>query len=114
VVIVEISGEAGLAETASGAVAERLGEAFRQAVDALKALPAGGAVLLKYTTGADDTALTGALTSLCRTLAREAAPRGVRVNAIVAPPEAEIAALVDFLGTDASIMCTGAVLETSR
>ncbi|MFJ7217848.1 Rossmann fold domain-containing protein [Amycolatopsis sp. NPDC098790] len=112
-IVVEITGEAGLAETASGAVAERLGDAFVRARDAVQALPAGGAVLLKYTTGADSTALTGALTSLCRTLAREAAPRGVRVNAIVAPPDAEIAALVDFLGADASIMCTGAVLKAA-
>jgi hypothetical protein len=110
-VVVEISGEAGLAETASGAVAERLGDAFRQARDAVRELPAGGAVLLKYTTGQDGTALTGALSSLCRTLAREAAPNGVRVNAVVTPPDAEVTTLVDFLGSDASVMCTGAVLE---
>lgn len=113
-VVVEISGEAGLAETASGAVAERLGGAFTSARDAMAELPPGGAVLLKYTTGQDATALAGALSSLCRTLAREAAPRGVRVNAIVAPPDAETAALVEFLGSDASAMCTGAVLEAGR
>ncbi|WP_208025985.1 Rossmann fold domain-containing protein [Amycolatopsis acidicola] len=112
-VVVEVSGEAGLAETASGAVAERLGETFGQVREALQHLESGDAVLLKYTVGEDGTALAAALASLCRTLAREAAPRGVRVNAILATPDARIDQLADFLGSDASVMCTGAVLEAT-
>jgi hypothetical protein len=110
-VVIEVEGAGGLAETASGAVGERLGEAFVAARDAVEGLTAGGGVLLKCTAGPDAAALTGALTSLCRSLAREAAPRGVRVNAILAAPDADIGDLVAFLAGPASLMCTGAVLE---
>lgn len=108
-VIVHVSGDGGLAAAASGAVATRLGEAFGQARDAVGRLTSGDAVLLRCTADGDSV-LTGALRSLCRTLAREAAARGVRVNAIVGKPEADVAGLVAFLGSDASVMCTGAVL----
>lgn len=110
-VVIEVAGAGGLSETASGEVGRRLGDAFVAARDAMARLTSGGGVLLKCTTGPDGAALTGALTSLCRSLAREAAPRGVRVNAILAAPEADIADLVAFLGSPASLMCTGTVLE---
>lgn len=113
-VVVEIGGASGLAEAADGAVADRLGDAFAEARDAMLALEPGGAVLLKYTTGWDGTVLSGAIASLCRTLAREGAPSGVRVNAILADPDADIERLVAFLGSEASTMCTGAVLEAVR
>ncbi|MFL6125948.1 Rossmann fold domain-containing protein [Actinophytocola sp.] len=100
----------GLAAAASGAVAATLGQAFVAARDAVQRLEPGGGVLLRCAT-VDTPALTGALTSLCRSLAREAAPRGVRVNAILAGQDADVAALVEFLGGPASLMCTGAVLE---
>lgn len=109
-VVVEVTGGGGLAEAASGTVAEQLGEAFIEARDAMRRLEPGGGVLLQCI-ARDSPALTGALTSLCRSLAREAAPRGVRVNAILATPEADVAELVAFLGSPASMMCTGAVLE---
>jgi NAD(P)-dependent dehydrogenase (short-subunit alcohol dehydrogenase family) len=102
--------DGGLAAAASGAVAVVLGAAFVAARDAVFRLGPGGGVLLRCTT-VDSPALAGALTSLCRSLAREAAPRGVRVNAILAAPGADIAELVGFLGSAASLMCTGAVLE---
>jgi hypothetical protein len=109
-VVVDVEGDFGLEDTASGAVAQRLGDAFEAARDAVGRLEPGGGVLLRYT-GQDSPALVGALTSLCRGLAREAAPAGVRVNAIVATPDADVAGLVAFLGGPAGIMCTGAVLE---
>jgi hypothetical protein len=110
-VVIEVGGAGGLSETASGEVARCLGDAFVAARDAMAGLTAGGGVLVTCTAGPDAAALTGALGSLCRSLAREAAPRGVRVNAILATQEAEIADLVAFLGSPASMMCTGAVLE---
>jgi hypothetical protein len=99
----------GLSAVASGAVAVSLGDAFVAARDALAALEPGDGLLLRCAT-VDDPALEGALTSLCRSLAREAAKRGVRVNAILASPDADITALVDFLGSPAGLMCTGSVL----
>ncbi|GAB1510531.1 Rossmann fold domain-containing protein [Actinophytocola sp. KF-1] len=108
--VVEVTGEFGLAETASGAVAAALADAFVAARDAVVAAAPGDGVLLRCTT-VDSPALTGAVTSLCRSLAREAAPRGVRVNAIIATPHADTAALVAFLGGPAGTMCTGNVLE---
>ena len=110
-VIVHVRGGGGLDAAASGEVATRLGEAFAEARDAVGRLASGDAVLLRCTADEDSAALTGALTSLCRTLAREAAERGIRVNAIVAKPGADVEELVAFLGSDASVMCTGAVLE---
>ena len=109
-VVVDVSGEGGLAETASGAVAATLADAFVSARDAVVASKPGDGVLIRCTT-VDSPALTGAVTSLCRSLAREAAARGVRVNAIIATPAADIDDLVAFLGGPASTMCTGAVLE---
>lgn len=109
-VVVDVAGEGDLAATASGAVAADLGDAFVAARDAVLAAAPGDGVLIRCTT-VDSPALTGAVTSLCRSLAREAAPRGVRVNAILATPDAEIDELVAFLGSPASTMCTGAVLE---
>jgi hypothetical protein len=108
-VVVDVAGGGGLDEAASGAVAASLGDAFVAARDAVLGLGPGGSVLLRCTT-VDGPALTGALTSLCRSLAREAAPRGVRVNAVLATPAADIAELVEFLGSAASTMCTGSVL----
>ncbi|WP_370876698.1 Rossmann fold domain-containing protein [Amycolatopsis thermophila] len=99
----------GPADVASGAAAGLLGDAFVTARDAVLRLEPGGAVLFRCEPGED--ALVGAITSLCRTLAREAAPRGVRVNAIVAGPEADVDGLIAFLGSPAAAMCTGAVLE---
>ena len=109
-VVVEVDGDFGLAETASGAVAAALAEVFVAARDAMVAAAPGDGVLLRCAT-VDSPALTGAVTSLCRSLAREAAPRGVRVNAIIATPGADVGALTAFLGGPASTMCTGAVLE---
>jgi NAD(P)-dependent dehydrogenase (short-subunit alcohol dehydrogenase family) len=111
-VVVEVDGDFGLAETASGAVATALTDVFVAARDAVVGAGPGDGVLLRCTT-VDSPALTGAVTSLCRSLAREAAPRGVRVNAIIATPDADVDALVAFLGGPASIMCTGAVLEAA-
>jgi hypothetical protein len=108
-VVVEVEGRGGLPETASGEVAGRLGDAFVMARDALLDLAPGDAVLFRCRTGDESPALVGALTSLCRSLAREAAPRGIRVNAIVATPKADIAELESFLGSPASMMCTGSV-----
>lgn len=110
-VVVPVSGKAGLAQAASGEVSALLGDAFAEARDAVLRLDPGGAVLLRCEPGQDGAVLVGAVTSLCRTLAREAAPRGVRVNAVVARPGADVAALIEFLGSAASVMCTGAVLE---
>ncbi|MFI7673587.1 Rossmann fold domain-containing protein [Actinophytocola sp. NPDC049390] len=109
-VVIEVAGEFGLAEAASGAVAATLADAFVDARDAVVASAPGDGVLIRCTT-VDSPALTGAVTSLCRSLAREAAPRGVRVNAIITTPDADTDALVAFLGSPASTMCTGAVLE---
>lgn len=109
-VVVEVDGAGGLDAAADGDVARRLGDAFETVRDAMPRLAAGDGVLIRCTT-TDAPALTGAVRSLCRSLAREAAGRGVRVNAILATPDADVDALVAFLGSPASVMCTGAVLE---
>jgi hypothetical protein len=109
-VVVEVDGAGGLDDAASGEVARRLGDAFVAARDAVARLGPGDAVLLRCTT-VDGPALAGALTSLCRSLAREAAPRGIRVNAVLAAPGADVEELIGFLGGPASAMCTGNVLE---
>lgn len=109
-VVVDVAGDGGLAATASGAVADTLADAFVAARDAVVAAGPGDGVLIRCAT-VDGPALSGAVTSLCRGLAREAAPRGVRVNAIIAAPDADVDALVAFLGGPASTMCTGNVLE---
>jgi hypothetical protein len=107
-VVVEVDGAGGLDAAADGDVARRLGDAFEAVRDALSRLGSGDGVLIHCTTTG---ALTGAVGSLCRSLAREAAPRGIRVNTILATPEADVDALIAFLGSPASMMCTGAVLE---
>lgn len=109
-VVIDVEGDGGLSAAASGEVADTLGEVFVAARDAVSGLPPGGGVLLRCT-ATDAPALTGALTSLCRSLAREAASRGVRVNAVIAGPESDVDELVTFLGSPAAAMCTGAVLE---
>src|SRR4051794_14577844 len=96
-VIVAVSAEAGPGPAAWGGVADRLTEAFVEAGEAMLRVEPGGAVLLRCTTGEDSATLAGAVASLCRTMAREAAPRGVRVNAILADPQAEIDELIAFL-----------------
>jgi NAD(P)-dependent dehydrogenase (short-subunit alcohol dehydrogenase family) len=110
-VVVEVTGAGGLAAAADGDVARQLGDAFDAVRDALPRLESGDGVLIRCTS--QDGVLTGAVRSLCRSLAREAAPRGVRVNAILATPDADIDALIAFLGSPASVMCTGAVLEAA-
>ena len=107
--VVDVPG--GPAGVASGDVAVRIGDAFVAARDAVARSAAGGGVLLRCP--ADSPALVGAITSLCRSLAREAAPRGIRVNAIVGPPTADVADLVAFLGSPAGVMCTGGVFEAA-
>ncbi|GAB3434802.1 hypothetical protein [Actinophytocola sediminis] len=109
-VVVEVGGDGWLTATATGGVARGLGDAFVAARDAVLRLAPGDGVLLRCTT-VDAPALTGAVTSLCRSLAREAAARGVRVNAVLAGPESDVDSLVAFLGGPAGTMCTGAVLE---
>jgi hypothetical protein len=111
-VVVEVDGAGGLAATADGSVAHRLGDAFEAVRDALPRLTSGDGVLIRCTT-VDAPALTGAVGSLCRSLAREAAPRGIRVNTILATPEADVDALIAFIGSSAGVMCTGAVLEAA-
>ena len=113
-VVVPVDGAAGLDRTASGEVADRLTEAFAAARAALLDLAPGGAVLLTCTADEDGAVLAEAVASLCRTLAREAAPRGVRVNALIAEPGARTDELVAFLGSAAGVMCTGTVLEAAR
>jgi hypothetical protein len=108
-VVIDVSGGGGLADAAAGDVAVSVGDAFVAATDAVRRSSAGDGVLVRCT--ADGPALVGALTSLCRSLAREAAPRGIRVNAILGPPAADVAGLIAFLGSPAGVMCTGAVLR---
>lgn len=109
-VVIDVTGDGGLRAAASGEVAGHLGEVFVAARDAVLRLEPGGAVLVRCT-AVDAPALTGAVRSLCRSLAREAAPRGVRVNAVIAANQSDVDELVAFLGTPAATMCTGAVLE---
>lgn len=107
--VIDVPGDGGLAETASGDIALRIGDAFVAAQEVLRDAAAGDGVLLRCT--GDSPALIGATTSLCRSLAREVAPRGVRVNAIIGPPAADVTDLMAFLGSPAGVMCTGAVLR---
>ena len=108
-VVIDVAGDGGLSSAASGDVATVLADAFDTAREALSTLPPGGGILFRCQV-TDAPALTGALTSLCRGLAREAAPLGVRVNAVIG--ESDVDELVAFLGSPAATMCTGAVLET--
>jgi hypothetical protein len=101
-------------ELASGAAAAELTDAFVAARDVLDALPAGGGVLFVVDAGSEPQA--GAVRGLCRSLAREAATRGVRVNAVLRVPGANLTDLTDLvvlLLSPAALMCTGAVLEAA-
>ncbi|TDV57539.1 Rossmann fold domain-containing protein [Actinophytocola oryzae] len=108
-VVIEVDGAGDLDAAADGGVARRLGDAFAAVREALPRLESGDGVVIRCTS--PDGALTGAVGSLCRSLAREAAPRGVRVNAVLATAEADVDALIAFLGSPVGVMCTGAVLE---
>lgn len=112
-VVIDVPGglAGGLAEAAAGDVAVRVADAFVAAQEALRHAAAGDGVLFRCT--GSSPALVGALTSLCRSLAREAAPDGVRVNAIMGPPAADVADLVAFLGSPVGVMCTGAVFRAA-
>jgi hypothetical protein len=103
----------GAAGVGDGTAAAYLVEAFTALRDVLAELPdGGGAVLLVETAQADDPT-AGAVRALCRSLALEHAPRGVRVNVVLVPPGGDAGDLVPMLLGPAAAMMTGAVLEVA-
>jgi short chain dehydrogenase-like protein len=110
--IVEAALPAEEAAVADGRLAAALTELFVQLRDRTTALPDGGGVLA-VVSAADVPVLDGAVRALVRSLAREVATRGCRINAILATPGADTARAQLFLSSPAAIMLTGAVLRAS-
>lgn|GEM_PF-4208429 len=103
---------AGPAAAADGGLAGALTELFVQLRDRAVALPDGGGLLV-VVSAADVPVLDGAVRALVRSLAREVAARGCRINAILAAPGTDTDSARAFLSSPAAIMLTGAVLRAS-
>ena len=97
---------------ADGRLAAALTELFVELRDRSAALPDGGGVLV-VVSAADLPVLDGAVRGLVRSLAREVAARGCRINAILAAPGTDTASAQAFLSSPAAIMLTGAVLRAN-
>lgn len=95
-----------------GRLAAALTELFVEVRDRAAALPDGGGVLV-VVSAADVPVLDGGLRALVRSLAREAATRGCRINAILAAPGTDTASAQVFLSSPTAIMLTGAVLRAN-
>ncbi|MFG1924728.1 Rossmann fold domain-containing protein [Cryptosporangium sp. NPDC048952] len=108
--IVRMDAAADLDAAAGGQLADALTRAF---VEAKEACARGDNVLVIARTDETD-ALRGALGALVRSLARENAAKGVRVNGLIVPVDADVDAFAAFLATPAATMVTGAILESPR
>jgi hypothetical protein len=95
-----------------GRLAVALTELFVELRDCALALPDGGGVLV-VVSAADVPVLDGAVRALVRSLAREVAMRGCRINAILASPGTDTASAQAFLSSPTAIMLTGAVLRAN-
>jgi len=95
-----------------GRLAAALTELFVELRDRAAALPDGGG-LLAVVSAADAPVADSAVRALVRSLAREIAARGCRVNAILAAPDADTASAQAFLSSPAAMMLTGAALRAS-
>ena len=95
-----------------GRLAAALTELFVGLRDRAAALPAGGGLLV-VVSAADAPVVDNAVRALVRSLAREIATRGCRVNAILAAPGTDTASAQAFLSSPAAIMLTGAVLRAN-
>lgn len=95
-----------------GRLAAALTELFVELRDRAAALPEGGG-LLAVVSVADASVTDTAVRALIRSLAREIATRGCRVNAILAAPDVDTASAQAFLSSPAAIMLTGAVLRAA-
>jgi hypothetical protein len=93
-----------------GRLAAALTELFVELRDRAAALPAGGGLLV-VVSAADAPVVDSAVRALVRSLAREIATRGCRVNAILATPGTDTAGAQAFLRSPAAIMLTGAALR---
>lgn len=97
---------------ADGRLAAALTELFVELRDCAAALPDGGGALVVLS-AADVPVLDGAVRALVRSLAREVATRGCRLNAILAAPGTDTADAEAFLRSPAAVMLTGAVLRAN-
>jgi hypothetical protein len=97
---------------ADGRLAAALTELFVELRDRAAALPDGGGVLV-VVSAADAPVVDSAVRALVRSLAREMAARGCRINAILVPPDTDTASAQAFLSSPAAIMLTGAVLRAN-
>jgi NAD(P)-dependent dehydrogenase (short-subunit alcohol dehydrogenase family) len=95
-----------------GRLAAALTGLFVDLRDCAAALPDGGGALV-VVSAADVPVLDGAVRALVRSLAREVATRGCRINAILAAPGTDTSAAQAFLRSPAAIMLTGAVLRAN-
>ena len=95
-----------------GRLAAALTGLFVELRDCAAALPDGGGALV-VVSAADVPVLDGAVRALVRSLAREVATRGCRINAILAAPGTDTSAAQAFLRSPAAIMLTGAVLRAN-
>lgn len=95
-----------------GRLAAGLTELFVELRDRAAALPDGGGVLV-VVSAADAPVVDSAVRALVRSLAREIATRGCRVNAILAAPGTDTASAQAFLCSPAAIMLTGAALRAN-
>jgi hypothetical protein len=110
--IVEVALPAEPEAVADGRLAAALTGLFVELRDRAAALPDGGGVLA-VVSAADAPAVDGSVRALVRSLAREAAARGCRINAVLAAPGTDTASAQAFLSSPAAIMLTGAVLRAN-
>jgi len=103
---------AGPEAVTDGRLAAALTELFVELRDRAAALPAGGGLLV-VVSAADAPVVDNAVRALVRSLAREIATRGCRVNAILAAPGTDTASAQAFLSSPAAIMLTGAALRAN-
>jgi hypothetical protein len=110
--VVEATLPADREAVADGRLAAALTELFVELRDCAAGLPDGGGALV-VVSAADVPVLDDAVRALVRSLAREVATRGSRINAILAAPGTDTAAAQAFLRSPAAIMLTGAVLRAN-
>jgi len=95
-----------------GRLAAALTELFTVLRDRAAALPDGGGLLAMVSVPEAPVADV-AVRALIRSLAREIAARGCRVNAILAAPDVDTSSAQAFLSSPAAIMLTGAALRAT-
>jgi NAD(P)-dependent dehydrogenase (short-subunit alcohol dehydrogenase family) len=109
--VIVLDGAVTLAAMAASDLASRLVAAFATARDSVRRMAPGGCVLFALLAAAPPA--RSAISAMCRSLALEWAPAGIRVNALTCARHSVPAELTAFLAGPASAMLTGAILDVA-